>query len=84
MLEKRLTAIEERNRKVEADKAWETSLFRRAALAFLTYAIVVLFLVHIEAQRPFLSALIPVFGYLISTLTLPFLRRFWQRRFYEN
>lgn len=35
-LEKRLKTIEERNRRVETEKAWETSVTRRLSIAVLT------------------------------------------------
>lgn len=38
-----IAAIKDRNIKVEIDKARETSLFRKAAIAVLTYIVVVLF-----------------------------------------
>ena len=34
--EQRLAAIEERNRRVETDKAWEISWMRRIAIAVMT------------------------------------------------
>jgi len=49
--ESQIAAIVERNRRVEADKAWEVSLFRRLTIAVLTYAIAVLFLWLIESER---------------------------------
>ena len=42
-IESELEAIKIRNAKVEADKAWETSLFRKCLIAILTYIVVVLF-----------------------------------------
>jgi hypothetical protein len=36
-LEKRLAAIENRNKRVEMDKDWEVSYFRRALLIIFTY-----------------------------------------------
>lgn len=36
-LEKRVVAIEKRNKKVETDKAWETSWIRRICIMILTY-----------------------------------------------
>lgn len=43
-LEKRLTAIEARNKAVAADKAWETSLMRRLVLIGLTYLAIGIYL----------------------------------------
>ncbi|HLC67018.1 MAG TPA: hypothetical protein VJK52_05255 [Candidatus Nanoarchaeia archaeon] len=72
-----LRAIHERNRRVEADKAWEVSKTRRAIIALMTYFVVVLFLWLIHAPRPWLNALVPAFGYLLSTLTLPMMKKWW-------
>ena len=38
-----IRSIKERNARVEADKAWETSMTRKVLIAVLTYALVVLF-----------------------------------------
>lgn len=76
-LEQRLQAIEERNRRVETEKAWETSTTRKATVALLTYAVVVLAMVGLDIQRPFLNAVIPSLGFVLSTLTLPLVRQRW-------
>ncbi len=78
-LEKRISAVEERNKKVEQDKAWETSLVRRISIAVLTYSIVVVYLLVIQNEKPFINALVPVTGYLLSTLFLKTVRNIWQK-----
>jgi hypothetical protein len=77
-LESRIKAIEERNRRVEMDKAWETSWTRKISIALLTYAVVTLGLFVIGNDRPFINVLIPVVGFLLSTLALKFIRNIWQ------
>ncbi len=72
-----LQEIRERNRRVELDKAWETSRTRRGAIAFITYVVVTFFLTLIEDPNPFVRALVPVGGYLLSTWTMPFLKQWW-------
>jgi len=79
-----IDSIKERNRKVEADKAWETSFTRRFIIAVLTYLIVVLFLYLINVQNPWLNALVPTGGFLLSTLTLPFVKRWWINKLYKK
>jgi len=69
--------IKERNARVEADKAWETSWMRRLLIAAVTYVLASLLLVWIKADRPFLAALVPTLGYILSTLTLPFAKKWW-------
>ena len=76
-LEKRLSAIEERNAKLEADKAWETSWTRRIAIAVLTYLVIVAYLHFVIHVEPWLNALVPVAGFLLSTLTISYLKKFW-------
>ncbi len=78
---KELSAIKERNRKVEEEKAWETSGFRKAAVAVLTYIVVLLFFATAHLPHPFLSALIPTAGFILSTLSLPWFKKIWLRRF---
>jgi hypothetical protein len=77
LLESRLLAVEQRNARVEAEKAWEVSTFRRMLIAVVTYTIAAAFLVSINAEQPFLSAIIPTIGYVLSTLSLPAIKRWW-------
>lgn len=76
-LEKRIAAIESRNKKVELDKAWETSLLRRTLVAGLTYLVVVIFMLSADIDKPFLTALIPTIGFFLSTLTVSFIKDRW-------
>jgi hypothetical protein len=71
------TEIKEGNRRVELDKAWETSVTRRTFIGALTYLVACFWLIHLESEKPFLNALVPVAGYILSTLSLPFLKRWW-------
>ncbi len=78
-LEKRIAAIEKRNKKVELDKKWETSFTRRASIALLTYFVIVCYLVVIGNNKPFVNGLVPVAGFLLSTLALRIVRNLWQK-----
>ncbi len=83
-LEERILKIEERNRKVETDKAWETSYTRRILIAIFTYLAIALyfkFVLHIE---PWINAIVPSIGFLLSTLTLPFFKDLWKRYVYKK
>ncbi len=75
----RLHAIEERNKRVEKDKQWETSVTRRASIAVLTYITMLVFLTLINAPDPWLSAGVPAIAYVLSTLVLLPLRALWER-----
>jgi len=83
-LEEEIKKIKERNRRVEADKGWETSWTRRIFIGVSTYLLISLFLVIIKAEKPFLSAIIPALAYLISTLSLGLLRSWWLKRKDKN
>jgi hypothetical protein len=79
ILKEKIAKIEERNRRVEADKAWETSLSRKIAISLLTYMTVAAFFISAGFPRPFINALVPSFAFLLSTLTLPVLKEAWIR-----
>lgn len=79
-LEQRIALIEARNKKVEADKAWETSWTRRLSIAALTYAVIVIYLFVINNNAPFINAAVPVVGFVLSTLVMRQVRDFWQSR----
>lgn len=79
-MELKIRALEERNRRVEADKAWETSWARRLMIAVVTYVTAGMWLVLINDFYPWLKACIPAIGYLLSTVSLPVIQRWWMRR----
>jgi len=68
-LEARVKKIEERNRKVEIDKAWETSWIRKILLFLFTYLAIGIYLWVIKIINPWLNAVVPAVGFLLSTLT---------------
>ncbi|PIY71494.1 hypothetical protein COY88_00010 [Candidatus Roizmanbacteria bacterium CG_4_10_14_0_8_um_filter_35_28] len=82
-LEKEISAIKARNKKVEIDKAWETSLTRKIILIIFTYIAIGLYLQTVQIDRPWLNAIVPTLGFFLSTLTLPYLKRVWKRYFYK-
>ena len=69
--------ILKRNSRVELDKAWETSLTRRSTIAAITYVIASVFMWRIGVSEPMVNALVPTAGYLLSTLSLPFIKNLW-------
>lgn len=78
-----MQSIEEilkRNSRVELDKAWEVSLTRRAVIALITYVTATTFLFILGNNLPFMNALVPTGGYLLSTLSLPFVKNWWLKR----
>jgi hypothetical protein len=55
-LEKRLSDIEFRNVRVEEEKAWETSLFRKLLLILFTYLSIGLYMQAVGISRPWLNS----------------------------
>lgn len=76
-LEQRIKNIEDRNKRVELDKSWETSLIRKIILSFLTYLVIVIFMYFSEIEKPFMNAVVPSLAFVLSTLTLPFIKKWW-------
>lgn len=76
-LEAEVARIRERNARVEADKAWETSAMRRAIITLSTYLLSLAIFLIIGADNPFLASLIPSLAYLLSTITMPPLKAHW-------
>ena len=80
-LKKKIEKIEERNKRVELDKKWETSLTRRILIVILTYIVVVIYSFSIDKiNNIFLSSLVPVFGFVLSTMSLNGFRKIWEKR----
>ena len=78
-LENEIVKIKERNKKVELDKAWETSWTRKICICVLTYIVVVIYshLIN-KISNIWLSSLVPVIGFTLSTLSLKIVRNFWE------
>lgn len=80
-LEKEIKEIKERNQKVELNKAWETSWTRKLCIMILTYIVVVLYSFTInKISNIFLSSLVPVIGFTLSTLSLNAIRKIWEKK----
>jgi len=77
-LEERIVEIEKRNARVEIDKAWETSWTRRVLIAIFTYLAIALYLRFIVGINPWINAIVPTIGFLLSTLTLPLFKSIWK------
>jgi hypothetical protein len=83
-LEERLRKIELRNKDVEQNKAWETSYIRKMLIAVFTYLAIALyfkFVVHID---PWINAIVPTTGFLLSTLTFPWFKNLWSKYLYKK
>ncbi len=80
-IETEIKNIKARNARVELDKKWETSWTRRLCICVLTYIVVVIYCLMIEAgSNVFLSSLVPVIGFTLSTLSLALVRKIWENK----
>ena len=78
-IENEIRSIKTRNARVELDKKWETSWTRKACICVLTYIVVVIYCFTIQQiTNVFLSSLVPVIGFTLSTLSLSFVRKIWE------
>lgn len=76
-LKKEIDKLKERNKHVEADKAWELSYSRRILLIIFTYLAIGIYLYAIQIPKPWLNAIVPAVAFTLSTLTLPFFKKIW-------
>lgn len=80
-LEERVKKIEERNKKVELDKRWETSWTRKICIMILTYIVVIIYSYVVRNyDNILLSSLVPVIGFTLSTLSLKVVRKIWETK----
>lgn len=80
-IEIEIKEIKERNKRVELDKKWETSLTRKICIAILTYIVVVTYSYMIDKiSNIWLSSLVPVIGFTLSTLSLKGVRMLWEKK----
>lgn len=78
-LKEEIEKIKARNERVEKDKKWETSWTRRICICILTYIVVVAYSVIIQKiTNIWLSSLVPVIGFTLSTLSLKYVRKIWE------
>ena len=80
-IEKEIKEIKERNKKVELNKKWETSWTRKLCIMILTYIVVILYsFTTSKINNIFLSSLVPVIGFTLSTLSLNAVRKIWEKK----
>ena len=76
-LKKRIEIIENRNKKVESDKAWETCLLRKILIIAFTYIFALLYLTIADTTNPYFGAVVPCAGFFLSTLSINILKKWW-------
>jgi len=69
--------INKRNHKVDLDKKWETSNFRKLLVLITTYFLASLTMFAIVDSKPFVSSLIPKLGYFLSMFSFGFIKSIW-------
>jgi hypothetical protein len=79
-----ITKLKARNEQVEAEKAWETSKLRKIIIAILTYLVIVLFFYFAKLSRPFINAIVPTIGFILSTLSTPLFKKLWIKQIYKK
>lgn len=83
-LEEEIGQLKRRNLRVEADKGWEGSWTRRVFIMAVTYVVAVSWLIVIHESNVWLKAVVPVAGFLLSTLTIGPLKHVWVRYQYKK
>jgi hypothetical protein len=76
-IEQEIHHIKDRNQRVEAEKAWKTSLTRKGAILILTYVLASIVMYIIGVPAPYLNAIIPTLGFFLSTLSIGWIKRIW-------
>lgn len=76
-----IESIKERNNRVSREKLWEVSRTRHAAIALLMYVCMSVIFSYFGSPSPLRDALVPVLGFVLSTLSLRFIRTIWERHF---
>lgn len=83
-IEDRIKKLEVRNKGVELNKAWETSYTRRLLIAIFTYLAIALYLQFIVGIDPWINAIVPTIGFVLSTFTFPLLKNLWAKYIYKK
>lgn len=83
-LEQQIQEILERNARVEADKAWESSRFRLIIIATMTYVIASLLMFIVNIPKFWLNAFVPTLGFILSVQSLPLIKKWWIANVYKR
>ncbi|MBU0535347.1 MAG: hypothetical protein KKE20_00110 [Nanoarchaeota archaeon] len=83
-LKEEIDNIKSRNKRVEADIAWETSWSRKIMISVLTYIVIVIFFYVAGLPKPFINSIVPAIAFVLSTATIPAFKRLWLEYVYKN
>ena len=82
-IKQEIAKIKARNKRVEADKAWETSFLRKIMVLVLTYIVISLFFLFAKIEEPFINAIVPALAFVLSTMSIPVFKKVWVKYFYK-
>lgn len=83
-LKSEIAAIQQRNARVEADKAWEVSGFRSLVIAGMTFVVTTLAFYLIQDAYPIRNGVLATVGFVLSIQSLPFIKSWWIKRYYRK
>lgn len=83
-LENEIDKIKERNKRVETEKAWETSWTRRVMIVILTYIVISTFFIFAGTPDPLGNAVVPSIAFILSTLSGPFIKKLWLKYIHKK
>ncbi len=81
VIEEEIEKIKQRNRKVEADKAWETSWIRKIMIFILTYFVIVIFFYFAGLPKPLINSIVPALAFILSTFSLSYFKKLWIKHY---
>ena len=82
-IKQEIEQIKKRNKRVEADKAWETSVLRKIIILILTYVVIAIFFYFAKIDKPFTNAIVPALAFVLSTLSIPIFKKMWLKYYYK-
>ncbi len=83
-IEEEINLIRCRNRKAEADKAWEISNMRKIAVALTAYFVMICVMYVLKMENLFIGAIIPTLGFILSTVSADLVKKIRMKKFYKN
>lgn len=83
-LEEELEKIKNRNKRVETEKAWETSWTRRAVVVIFTYTVMAIIFIFLGTPNPLENAVVPSVAFILSTLSGPIVKSFWLKNIHKD
>ena len=79
-LSEEIQKLKVRNARVEQEKSWETSWQRHVSIVIATYIVMLILFLLLDDKTPFLNAGISTIGYLISVLSMNWVKKLFLRR----